>query len=84
MKNFRTTIYKLLHDEAFRQEMERDMDSALAQNGIVLSSVEKITVQRMLRYPRLEALQSAVLSSIPGLPEVDWYFPFSSAAPETV
>lgn len=81
MKSFRKTIYKLLHDETFRQEMERDMDNTLARHGLVLSAVEKITVQRMLHIARLDTLQASS-NTIPGLPEVDWYFPFSPATPE--
>jgi len=76
MKNFRYTIYKIVHDNAFRQKLEHSLDGTLSEYDIMLSSVEKETIKQLLRQPRLEVQQAATSpANISDLFGIDWYLP---------
>ncbi len=84
MKDFRYTIYTLIHDRAFRRMLEDDMQQALLSHDIALSQPEREAIYDFLQSLPLKAEEEGrhVHFNVPGLPDYAWALPATLAGVE--
>lgn len=84
MKDFRYTIYNLIHDMAFRQMLEDDLQQALLNQNITLTPPEREAIYDFLQtLPQKEEAEGpTVHSNSPVLPDYSWLMPATLAGVE--